>query len=128
MDVAKLAGPAHSIVLKKAEGKTKQEVSQETGIKEERAARILENLQEENLVRPEVEEGRRIFRVEGVETRLEDLRDELKRKLIGGTRKVVEEGEFREAKDYLLQSASDNDIEVKKTVTELEAAYRLENL
>ena len=127
MDASKLADPAHATVLKTAEGNTRQEISQETGIEEERTGRILENLQGEDLIRPEVEDGRRIFHVEGVDEKLEELKEELKGKLIGGTRKAVEEGNFVEAKDFLLTGSAD-DVDTRQTVIELEAAYRLQNL
>jgi DNA-binding transcriptional regulator GbsR (MarR family) len=120
--------PAHYAVLKNTEEpKTKKEVADKTGLKASRTTRILQNLEKENLVKEEVENGVRKFQRKETTQKFEELKQELEKNTISGIKNLIADKKFGEARQHLSSELPvEGDTRVK--LAKIEAAEKLESL
>ncbi|MFB6159348.1 MAG: ArsR/SmtB family transcription factor [Candidatus Nanohalobium sp.] len=122
-----VANPARRTILKALkEPLKKTEISEKTGIKQKRCSNILRELQKAELVDTEIQNGRRKFHRE-LNGKQDEIQQQLLSNTVGGTKKAVENREYRKARQHLTYRPPAKGKNREK-VTALEAAEKLDEI
>lgn len=124
-----LLGPApHTLLRQLDTPKTKEELAEKTGLKQERTKKILEKLESHDLIQHRTESGTRKYILDNNHDRVRQLRLEIEDHTVLEVENAVKAGNFHEARKKIHQEPPVENIQKRKTIAKIEALQKLEQL
>jgi len=124
-----LLDPGSFIILKQIQDpKTTEEISKTTGIRKERTQKILEKLEENNLIQHQVQKGTRKYQLKNNNDKIRQLRLEIEEHTTLEIEKLAKKGELHLARQKIHRKPIIKDIHKRRSIAKIEALQKLKQL
>jgi len=119
---------AYTILRQLSTPQTKEQITEKTGLEEERVQKILEKLEEHQLISHKTEAGIRKYSLENKHDRIRQLRLDIEDHTILEVENAVKSENFHEARQLVHQNPPVENIQKRRTIAKIEALQKLEQL